>query len=204
MSRKMKTRKSGLRAVKAVPAKGKLAKGGGLLGGKGGARAFRSLPRRRTAKAGAKVGAGAVATRPYVRALMSDEDVRDSLEEAYHALTEAYGRISSRGDVAEAVLDDRRTRRHLKRAAHSMREAAATVRGAKQRKRRRRGAGTVIVLVAAGGAAAVALNEDLRERLLSLVGAGSEESGPPQGSNGSQPTSVQPEGAPPAAATSQS
>ncbi len=63
--------------------------------------------------------------------------------------------------------------------------------------------GTVIVLVAAGGAAAVALNEDIRQRILGLVGIGSEESGPPQGSNGSQPTSVQPEGAPPTAATSQ-
>lgn len=203
MALKAKTGKAGLRAVKAVPAKGKIGKSGGRLGGKGGARAFRAMPKRGTAKAGAKVGAGAVATRPYVQALMRDEDVRDSLEEAYHALAEAYERISSRGDVAQAVLDDRRTRRHLKRAAHSMREAASQVRGAKQRKRRRRGAGTIIVLVAAGGAAAVALNDDIRERLLSLVGAGSGESGPPQGSNGSQPTSVQPEGAPPTAATSQ-
>lgn len=202
MSLRTKTGKGGLKAVKGVPAKGKLAKGG-LLGGKGGARAFRAAPKRGTAKAGAKVGAGAVATRPYVQALMSDEDVRDNLEDAYRALAEAYDRISSRGDVADAVLDDRRTRRHLKSAAHSMREAATTVRGVKRRKRRRRGSGVLIVLLTAGGAAAIAMNEDLRNRVLSLVGAGSEESGPPQGSNGSQPTSVQPEGAPPTAATSQ-
>jgi hypothetical protein len=203
MSLKTKGGKGGLKAVKAVPAKSKIAKGG-LLGGRGGAKAFRAMPKRGAAKAGAKVGVGAVATRPYVQALMSDEDVRDNLEDAYRALVEAYDRISSRGDVADAVLDDRRTRRHLKSAAHSLREAATTVRGAKRRKRRRRGSGVVIVLVAAGGAAAIALNDDLRGRLLSLVGAGSEESGPPQGSNGSQPTSVQPEGAPPTASTSQS
>ena len=201
MALKTKMGKSGLKTVKAIPAKGKIAAGGGRLGGKSGAKVLGALPKLQTAKAGAKLGAGAVATRPYVQAIVNDEDVRDSLEEAYHALTDAYERISSRGDLAEAVLDDRRTRRHLKRAAHSMREAAATVRGAKQRRRRRRGAGAVIVLVAAGGAATVALNDDVRARLLSLVGR-SEEEGPPHSSNGSQPTSVQPEGAPPAAATS--
>jgi hypothetical protein len=204
MALKTKSAKGGLRAAKAMPAKGKIAKGG-LLGGRGGVKAFRAIPKRGTVKAGAKVGAGAAATRPYVQTLMRDEDVRDNLEDAYRALTEAYGRISSRGDVAEAVLDDRRTRRHLKSAAHSMREAAATVRGAKQAKRRKQGTGVVLVLVAAGGAAAIALNDDLRGRVLSLVGLGEDESGAaPQGSNGSQPTSVQPEGAPPTAATSQS
>ncbi len=201
MSLKSKTGKGGLNAVKALPAKRKVAGQGGRLGGKSGLEALRAFPKRRTAKVGAKVGAGAVATRPYVQAAVRDEDVRDNLEDAYRELIKAYGRISGRRGPTGAVLEDRRTRRHLKRAAHSMREAATTVRGAKQRTRRRRGAGVIIVVVAAGGAAAVAMNDDLRERLRAMVGAG-EPSGPPQGSNGSGPTSVQPEGAPPSAATS--
>lgn len=202
MGLKAKTGQSGLRAVKAVPAKGKLAGGGGRLGTRFSKKAFGAIPKLGAARAGAKVGAGAVATRPYVQAIVSDEDVRDNLEDAYQALTQAYERISSKGDVAGAVLEDKRTRRQLKKAAHSMREAATAVRGARRRRRRRRGAGTIIVLVAAGGAAAVAMNDDLRERIRSMVG-GAGGSGPPQGSNGSQPTSVQPEGAPPTAATSQ-
>ncbi len=153
---------------------------------------FVSLAGEAVGRAGWRTGVGAA---------VRDEDVRDNLEDAYRELIKAYGRISGRRGPTGAVLEDRRTRRHLKRAAHSMREAATTVRGAKQRTRRRRGAGVIIVVVAAGGAAAVAMNDDLRERLRAMVGAG-EPSGPPQGSNGSGPTSVQPEGAPPSAATS--
>lgn len=208
MSVKTKFGKGGLEAASAMPGKRQVAKVGGRLGARGGAggvRGFRATPTRakvRAAKGSAKAGRRAVGSNAYVYALMHDESLKRQLDEAYRSMVKAYDRISSQDDLANSLLEDRRTRRHLARATGSLRGAADTLRSAKTR-RRRRGARTLVVVGLAGAVAAVALNEDLRNK---LMGAVSGESSQPAASDGGGGNGVVPsaavENAPPTTTSS--
>ncbi|MGA7435824.1 MAG: hypothetical protein WBW44_09430, partial [Solirubrobacterales bacterium] len=58
----------------------------------------------------------------YVRRLIEDEELRDSLAAAYFAGRKAYGRVSSnRASVAESVTNDRKVKRELKNATDALR-----------------------------------------------------------------------------------
>ncbi len=202
MAAKTKMGRTGARALSAMPGRaptkakvgGRLAARGGKVSLKGG----RAMPaKRRTAKAGAKAGGRAAKSNVYVQALMHDDTLHDQLEEAYRSLLKAYERISRQDDVADALLDDRRTRRHLRSAATSLREAADRLRHARGRRRQKRGGTTILLVGVAGGVTALAVSEDLRARLIGLF-SGSEggfQQGT-QGSNGVVP-SAPAENAPP-------
>jgi adenylosuccinate synthase len=129
-------------------------------------------------KKAASAGAGALAAgkaardNAYVQRLVEDEDLRDNLRTAYESARKAYGRISNGKGPAKAILDDKKTQKELREAAHAMRDAADSLRGAKKRKRRR-GGRLLIVLVGVG--AALALSEGLRKKVLDALFGAEEE-----------------------------
>lgn len=203
MSAKTKIAGTGLDVARAVPARGSAKLGG--KSAKGAADTLRAMPGKRKAAAGAgkgsvKAGRRAAESNAYLNALMHDAALHGQLEDAYTALVKAYDRIGSQDDLANALLEDRRTRRHLSRATSSLRDAAETLRRAKARKRRRLGGRTVLLVALAGGVVALAVNEDLRSKLLGLVsgeGSGSDQT---QRSNGVVPAAAV-ENAPPTTAS---
>lgn len=130
-------------------------------------------------KKAAKAGKGAFAagkaakSNPYLHRLAEDEDLRENLKNAFESARTAIDRIGGKG-AATALIDDKKTRNELKEAAHSLREAADTLRGAKKKKKaRRRGSFLIVALV--GGGLALALNEDLRKRALDMLFGAEEE-----------------------------
>jgi hypothetical protein len=167
----------------------------GARGGRVGAGAVKAVPAKgRAAKGGAKASARAVRANAYLQALMHDRALRGNLEDAYGSLAKAYGRASKK-DLGDALLDDRKTRRELRKATTSLRAASARLSAAKAR-RRRRGARVVVLVGLAGGVGALALSEDLRGRVFGLV---SRDGGAPDhSSNGAGRTA-----APQAATTSE-
>ncbi|HEV2075776.1 MAG TPA: hypothetical protein VGR10_06025 [Thermoleophilaceae bacterium] len=210
MSAKTKIGRGGLQAARVLPAKDSAAKFGGRLAmrsGRTGVRAYSGLPAKgkaKAAKGGARAGRRAAMSNAYVYAVMHDERLHAQLADAYHSLVKAYDRISSQDDLAHALLEDTRTRRHLARTNESLRAAAQTVGSAKDRRRRRRGVRTLALVGLAGGMVAVAVNEDLRSKLLGAL-TGSDSGGDPSsgggGSNGVVPAAAV-ENAPPTTTSS--
>ncbi|MDQ4071493.1 MAG: hypothetical protein M3088_01270 [Actinomycetota bacterium] len=131
--------------------------------------------KRKAARAGAGVWATgrAVRNNPYVERLVDDEDLRDNLRRAFEASRKAYERMAN-GRGPQAIVDDRKTQKQIKEAASSLREAADTLRGARQKRRRKRRGGLVLLLLVGAGAA-VALNEGLRKKALDLLFGAEEE-----------------------------
>lgn len=127
----------------------------------------------------AKAGAGAVAAgkavkdNPYVRKVVEDEELRESMRTAFESARKAYARMSNGKGPVKAITEDKKTQKQLREAAASLREAADSLRDAKKgKKRKRRGRALVILLIGAG--LAIALNEGLRSKVLDVL-FGSEE-----------------------------
>ena len=131
-------------------------------------------------KQAAKAGAGAwaagkaVQSNPYLQRVIDDEDLRENLRQAFESTRRAYGRMANGKGPAKAILDDRKTKKELKRAAGSLSEAADTLRGVRKKGKRRRRGGLLLVLLVGAGAA-LALSEDLRKKALDLVFGAEEE-----------------------------
>jgi hypothetical protein len=108
---------------------------------------------------------------PYVQRLIEDEDLRDSLRDAFAAAKGAYSRATGNGKGAvKAVTSDRKVQKDLREAAESLREASEHLRG--PRKRRKGRLGRLILLGLLGAAIALVVSEDARKAVLdSLFGA---------------------------------
>ncbi len=114
-----------------------------------------------------------VSSNEYVRRLIEDEDLRDSLREAYDASQKAYGRIQKQKHPAKAVMDDKKTQKELREAAESLREASDRLRGKKEKGGSVLGKLFVIAIV--GAIAAVVLSEDVRKAVLDRLFGAEEE-----------------------------
>jgi hypothetical protein len=118
--------------------------------------------------------ARSVASNPYVRRLLEDEELRENIRVAFEAAKGAYGRMSNGKGPAKAIMDDKKVHRDLKTAAESLREASDQLRG-----RRRSGGGFGLgkaLLVAVIGAALVLiLSEDARKMVLDRLFGAEEE-----------------------------
>ena len=125
----------------------------------------------RSAKAGD--AAKSVASNPYVRRLLEDEELRQNIRVAFEAAKGAYTRMSNGKGPAKSLMDDKRVHRDLKTAAESLRDASDQLRG------RRRGGGFGLgkaLLVAIVGAALVLiLSEDARKVVLDKLFGAEEE-----------------------------
>ena len=128
-------------------------------------------------KKAAKAGAGAIAagqavrSNEYLQRVLEDEDLRDNLRTAFESSRRAYGRMSNGKGPAKALLDDKKTRRELREAVSSLREAADSLRGGKKR---RRGPRLLLLLLVGAGVAMVA-SESLRNKVLDALFGAEEE-----------------------------
>jgi hypothetical protein len=119
----------------------------------------------------ARDAVGSAADNPYLRRLMEDEDLRDSVRDAIDAAKDAYERLSSNGNVIDTAIDDKKLHKDLKQTAENLRDASNRLRG-KEKKRRW---GRVILIGLAGAALALALSEDLRKTVLDKLFGAEEE-----------------------------
>jgi hypothetical protein len=108
---------------------------------------------------------------PYVQRLIEDEELRDSLRNAFEAARGAYSRASGNGKgTVKAMTSDRKVQKDLRDAAESLREASEHLRAPRRRKKSRLGRLILFGLVAAG--IALVLSEDARKTVLdALFGA---------------------------------
>jgi len=121
----------------------------------------------------ARHAASSVGSNEYVRRLIEDEDLRDSIREAYDAGRSAYGRLQKQKRPASALMDDKKVHRELREAAESLREASDRLRG--REKRRGSALGKLLVLAIVGAVVALVLSEDLRKAVLDRLFGAEEE-----------------------------
>ena len=124
-------------------------------------------------KTKAAAAATTVASNDYIRRLIEDEELRDSIREAFGASKTAYGRVQKQKHPAKAVLDDKRTQRELREAAESLRAASDRLRGKKDSSGSTLGKLLVVALV--GGIAALVVSEDIRKAVLDRLFGAEEE-----------------------------
>ena len=73
---------------------------------------------------------------PYVQRLIEDEELRDSLRNAFEAARGAYGRATGNGKgPVKAVTSDQKVQKDLREAAESLRDATEQLRAPRKRKK---------------------------------------------------------------------
>jgi hypothetical protein len=121
----------------------------------------------------ARHAASSVGSNEYVRRLIEDEELRNSIREAYDAGRSAYGRLQKQKRPATALMDDKKVHRELRDAAESLREASDRLRGREEKKGS--ALGKLLLLAIVGAAAALILSEDLRKAVLDRLFGAEEE-----------------------------
>lgn len=111
---------------------------------------------------------------PYVQRLIEDEELRESLSDAFEAARGAYSRASgnSKGAV-KAVTSDKKVQKDLRSAAESLREVSEQLRAPRRRKKSRLGRLILFALVA--GIIALVVSEDARKTVLDALFGAEEE-----------------------------
>ena len=113
----------------------------------------------------------AAGNNPYLRRLIEDADLRDSVGNAVDAARHAYERLSSNGNVIDTAIDDKKVHKDLKTAAENLRDASSRLRG----EEKKRPWGRLIVIAVLGAVLALVLSEDLRKKLLDAMFGAEEE-----------------------------
>jgi hypothetical protein len=110
---------------------------------------------------------------PYVQRLIEDEELRDSLRNAFEAAKGAYSRASGNGKgTVKAMTSDKKVQKDLRRSAESLREASEHLSG----KRRKKGRiGRLILLAIIGAGIAMVVSEDVRKKVLDALFGAEEE-----------------------------
>ena len=114
---------------------------------------------------------GSAADNQYLRRLMEDEDLRDSVRDAFEAARDAYDRLSSNGSVIDTAIDDKKLHRELKETAENLRDASNRLRG----QEKKRHWGRLILIGVAGAVLALVISEDLRKAVLDKLFGAEEE-----------------------------
>jgi hypothetical protein len=110
---------------------------------------------------------------PYVQRLIEDEELRDSLRDAFEAAKGAYGRATGNGKGAvKAVTSDKKVQKDLRDAAENLREAADRLRKPPKRKG---GIGKLLLIAVVGAIVALALSEGARKAVLDALFGAEEE-----------------------------
>jgi hypothetical protein len=110
---------------------------------------------------------------PYVQRLIEDDDLRDSLRNAFEAARGAYGRATGNGKgPVKAVTSDRKVQKDLREAAESLRDATEQLRAPKKKKHRLR---RIVLLGVVGAVVAIVLSEDARKTVLDALFGAEEE-----------------------------
>jgi hypothetical protein len=112
----------------------------------------------------------------YLQRLLQDEELRSNLKGAYASARNAYGRMSNGKGPTHALLQDTKLQKELIDAANALRNASSSLREPpRTRSRRGRGRRRGLMLIVVGAALAIALNSELRSKVLDLM-FGAEES----------------------------
>lgn len=110
---------------------------------------------------------------PYVQRLVEDDELRDSLRDAFEAAKGAYGRATGNNKGAvKAVTSDKKVQKDLREAAESLREASERLRKPPKRKK---GIGRFLLLGIVAGAIALVLSEGARKAVLDTLFGAEEE-----------------------------
>jgi hypothetical protein len=110
---------------------------------------------------------------PYVQRLIEDDELRDSLRNAFEAAKDAYGRASDSGKgPVKAVTNDKKVQKDLREAAESLREASERLRKPPKRKK---GIGRFLLVGLVAGAIALILSEGARKAVLDTLFGAEEE-----------------------------
>lgn len=110
---------------------------------------------------------------PYVQRLIEDEELRDSLRDAFESAKGAYGRATGNGKGAvKAVTSDKKVQKDLRDAAENLREAADRLRKPPKRKG---GIGKLLLIAVVGAVIALAVSEGARKAVLDALFGAEEE-----------------------------
>lgn len=111
---------------------------------------------------------------PYVQRLIEDDELRDSLRDAFEAAKGAYGRATGdKKGAVKAVTSDKKVQKDLREAAESLREASERLR--KPPKKRKGGIGKLLVVAVIGAVVALAVSEGARKAVLDALFGAEEE-----------------------------
>jgi hypothetical protein len=117
--------------------------------------------------------ARSVASNPYVRRLLEDEELRENIRVAFEAAKGAYGRMQNGKGPAKALMDDKKVQRDLRTAAESLRDASDQLRG--KRRGGGFGLGKALLIAVIGAALVLILSEDARRMVLDRLFGAEEE-----------------------------
>lgn len=110
---------------------------------------------------------------PYVQRLIEDEELRDSIKDAFEAAKGAYERATGNGKgTVKAVTSDKKVQKEMRKAAESMQDASERLRKPKKRKG---GIGRILLVALIGGAVALAVSEGARKAVLDALFGAEEE-----------------------------
>ncbi|HEU5253485.1 MAG TPA: hypothetical protein VFU16_09205 [Solirubrobacterales bacterium] len=111
---------------------------------------------------------------PYVQRLIEDEELRDSLKDAFESAKSAYGRATGNGKgTVKAVTGDKKVQKDLRKAAESLQEASESLRS--KPKRRKGGIGRLLLIAIVGAVIALAVSEGARKAVLDALFGAEEE-----------------------------
>jgi hypothetical protein len=119
----------------------------------------------------ARSAVGSAADNQYLRRLIEDEELRNSVRDAFEAARDAYDRLSSNGSVVDTAIDDKKLHKDLKETAESLRDASNRLRG----KEKERHWGRLLLIALIGATLAVVLSEDIRKAVLDKLFGAEEE-----------------------------
>jgi hypothetical protein len=109
---------------------------------------------------------------PYVQRLIEDEDLRESLKDAFEASKRAYGRATGNGKGAvKAVASDKKVQKELRKAAENLQEASERLREPKKK----HGLGRLLLIAFVGAVIALAVSEGARKAVLDALFGAEEE-----------------------------
>ncbi len=115
--------------------------------------------------------AASAGSNPYLKRIVEDEELRDSVVVAFEAARDAYDRLSSNGSVIDTAIDDKKLHKDLRTAAENMREATHRLKGEEKKSR----LGRLLLIAIAGAILALVLSEGLRKSVLDALFGAEEE-----------------------------
>lgn len=111
---------------------------------------------------------------PYVQRLIEDEELRESLKDAFEAAKSAYGRATGNGKgTVKAMTSDKKVQKEMRKAAESMQEASERLRS--KTRKRKGGLGRLLLLALLGGIIALVVSEGARKAVLDALFGAEEE-----------------------------
>jgi hypothetical protein len=113
---------------------------------------------------------------PYIQRLIEDSDLRDNVRTAIDSSRSAYNRLANGKAPGKALLDDKKLQGDLRHAFEAARDATMALTERPQ-KRSRKGLsfGRVLLIALIGGVIALAVNENLRSKVLDMLFGAEEE-----------------------------